>query len=140
MRAVVFDEQGRVPILFVSKRNYHKLPGGGIEVGETKMEALAREIEEETGCTIEVEGELGKVIEYRSKHQLKQISYCYYGKVLSKGEPHYTTKELKRGFELKWLILDEAIKKIKTDKPQSYSGKFIQKRDLRVLEENVIKK
>lgn len=28
-RAILFDEAGLVPILSVSKENYHKLPGGG---------------------------------------------------------------------------------------------------------------
>jgi hypothetical protein len=29
-RAVLFDSKGLVPLLFVSKHNYYKLPGGGM--------------------------------------------------------------------------------------------------------------
>lgn len=58
-RAVVFDENNFMPLLFVSKHNYHKLPGGGIEKGENKMQGLEREFLEETGCEIEVDREIG---------------------------------------------------------------------------------
>ena len=43
-RAVLFDDKNLVPILYVSKFKYHKLPGGGIKTGENKAEALNREI------------------------------------------------------------------------------------------------
>ena len=83
-RAILLDENELVPLLFVSKYNYHKLPGGGIDEGEDKIQALIRECLEEVGSKIEVNGEIGKIIEFRSKWDLKQTSYCYYGKIISK--------------------------------------------------------
>jgi len=129
-RAVLFDDDGLIPLLFVSKHNYHKLPGGGIDDGEDKAKALVREILEEVGSEIKVTGEVGKIIEFRSKWNLKQTSYCYLGKIISKGEPNFTKKELNQGFTIVWLSLKDAISKIKKDKPKNYSGSFIQKRDL----------
>lgn len=82
-RAIVFDEKGLIPILFVSKFNYHKLPGGGIEKDETIKEACEREMLEETGCYVKITEELGKVTEYRSEFNLYQTSYCYLGEVLN---------------------------------------------------------
>ena len=92
---MLFDEKGLTPIIFASKMNYHKIPGGGIEKGENKTQALAREIYEETGCVAKIEGELGKITEYRSEFKWFQFqtSFCYFGRVVSKGNPHFDAGE-----------------------------------------------
>ncbi|MFT4309454.1 MAG: NUDIX hydrolase [Candidatus Woesearchaeota archaeon] len=136
-RAILFDDNNYIPLLFVAKYDYHKLPGGGIDEGEDKAQALVRECLEEVGSRIEVSGEIGKIIEYRSKWDLKQISYCYYGKIISKGEPELTEKELSQGFKILWLSLKDAISQVETDEPKNYEGSFIQKRDLAFLKKAV---
>jgi len=140
-RAVLFDSKGLVPLLFVSKHNYHKLPGGGIDKGESRSEALTREVMEEVGSKIEVTGEAGKIIEYRAgkmfgwEHDIKQTSYCYVGNIVSKGVPEFEEGELEEGFRLVWAPLDKAISLVRDSKPDNYEGKFIQKRDLVFLME-----
>lgn len=131
----MFDENKLIPVLFVSRHNYHKIPGGGIEKSEDKTQALTREVLEETGCEVEISGEIGEVNEYRSRWNLFQTSYCYIGKIIKKGEASFTKDERKNGFQLLWLSLDEAIEKFKNDKPNDYEGKFINERDLAFLEE-----
>lgn len=132
-RAILFDNQNLIPLLFVSKLKLHKLPGGGIEVGETRKQALIREIKEEAGCDIEITGEIGSIIEYRSKLNLKQTSYCYLGKITTKGEPKLEPDEIEEGYETKWVTLAQAINLIKNDHPTDYAGKFIVQRDLTFL-------
>lgn len=134
-RAVAFDEEGRMPLEYVSKFDFHKLPGGGIEKDEDEITACKREMKEETGCDVEIIKEIGKVEEYRSKFHLYQTSYCYLGKILSKGTPHFEPDEVEEGHQLVWMTLDESIEAIKNDRTNDYEGKFIQIRDLALLEE-----
>ncbi len=138
-RAVVFDKDKNIGILFVSKLNYHKLPGGGLEGDENIEEALKRECLEEIGCNVEVVRELGEIIEYRDKWSLKQNSYCYVANVVGeKGSPDFTKEEISNGFEIKWVSLDEAIKLLEGDAPEGYEGGFIQIRDSLFLRESLI--
>ncbi len=131
-RAVIFDENNMMPLLFVAKANYHKLPGWWIEIGEDKKTALTRELLEETWCEAEITKEIGITIESNSTR--KQISYCYIGKIKKKWENNFTEKEKERGFTLKRVTIDEAIALIKAEKRQNPTSERIQKRDLAILE------
>ena len=136
VRAVVFDSDNKIGLLQVTKNNYHKLPGGGIEKGEDIVDALRRECLEEIGCQINIGKELGIIIEYRDKIKVKQESHCYIAEVAgSKGNPSFTKKEKNKGFKVKWIFLKEAIKKLESDNPNDCQGKFIQIRDLTYLKE-----
>jgi 8-oxo-dGTP diphosphatase len=136
-RAVVFNEKNEIAFQFVSKHNYYKLPGGGVEQGETILEALKREIREEVGCEdIEVVNEIGIIIEYRNKFSVLQISYCYLAKTFGKiHRPNYDKQEIEEGLESLWVPIDKAINLIYNSNPGDYQGKFIIKRDLVFLEE-----
>lgn len=129
-RTILFDSCGKVAILYVSKDHYHKLPGGGIELGENIEEALKREVKEEVGADIETLGEVGTILEFRDDFKQLQISYCYYSRVVGKiQKPSYTKEEIECGFILKWMDFDEAILTLEKDEPDKYMGKFIKERD-----------
>ncbi|TRZ65029.1 MAG: NUDIX domain-containing protein [Spirochaetia bacterium] len=135
-RAIVFDKEGKIALLFVSKKGYHKLPGGGIEKGESIEDALKRECLEEIGCEIKITGEIGTIIEHRKAFKINQESFCYLAKVVGeKGEPAFMDDEIEEGFLALWVSLDEAIKILETDKSDDYQGKFIKIRDLAFLRE-----
>ncbi len=134
-RGIFLTENGMIPLIFVSKDNYYKLPGGGVEEGEEEKRTLIREVKEDTGSNVKIRGEVGKIIEYRSKWKMKQISFCFWGEVISKGEPSFTEEELKDGFEIKWFTIKKALKLFKEVSVDDYHGKFVTERDFYFLRE-----
>lgn len=136
-RAIVFDKEGNIALLYVSKANYYKLPGGGIDEGEDKKSALLRECQEEIGCDVEVVSEIGSIIEYRKIQNLKQTSYCYLAKVKgNKGTPDFTESEIGAGFKQVWLSYNDSLNAMRNGKPPHVEGKsYIKPRDTTFLEE-----
>ncbi|MFH1890591.1 MAG: NUDIX domain-containing protein [Candidatus Kuenenbacteria bacterium] len=133
-RAIVFDKNGKIPIIFDPKHNHHKIPGGGVDKGESLMQTLKREVKEEAGCDIHVIDEIGIVIEYRNKIKILQISYVWLAKLKGKaGEPEFDKEEIAEGHKLKWVSPKEALKLFKNDKPRLYNGHFMWKRDYELL-------
>ncbi|WP_040951307.1 NUDIX hydrolase [Gorillibacterium massiliense] len=134
-RAIVLNSDNEIALLYVAKRDYHKLPGGGVEEGEDALAALHRETAEEAGVKIRVTGEVGAIIEYRARQELLQLSYCYTAMVERFLDgPAFTEKEQLNGFSLIWVPIDEALERMAKDRPQDYTGQFIHKRDLLFLQ------
>ena len=136
VRAVVFDQNENIALLHVSKLNYYKLPGGGVETGEDLHTALKRECLEELGCNIEITGGLGQIIEYRKLFNQKQISPCYLARAVGNNQPpSFTSEEKENGFEIMWVSLDDAIKLLSSSKSSnSEATLYIVPRDKYFLE------
>jgi 8-oxo-dGTP pyrophosphatase MutT (NUDIX family) len=74
VRAAVFDEAGRV---FLVRHTYTPgwhLPGGGVEVGETLLEALAKELREEAAIRLTGEPVLHGVFFNRGLSQRDHVA------------------------------------------------------------------
>ncbi|OOM79564.1 RNA pyrophosphohydrolase [Clostridium puniceum] len=100
-----------------SKNRDYKFPGGGIKKGEGYIEALKREVEEETGYVCSKINEQVGIITEKSKDKyfndriFKMISYYYFAEVYNKKKSQKLDPyEAKLGFKPEWVNIDDAIK------------------------------
>lgn len=138
VRSVLFDTTGHIALMRVSKKDYYKLPGGGVDEGETLEAALNRECLEEAGCEAEILQEIGQVDEIRGMHRLIQTSFAYIAKVRGeKKVPELTESEAADGFEVVWLSPDEALTKLRASSTVHDHSSYIVPRDIAILEKAV---
>ena len=128
VRAILLDSDGKIGMIEATTGNYYKLPGGGVDEGESHEQALRRELIEEAGYEIEIKAELGYTIEYRCqwpkfpRSGLEQYSYCYVARAGTFVGAAPEEDEAADGFELVWLELDEAIKRLANVIPHTSAG------------------
>lgn len=113
--AAIIQREGRI---FATQRGYGEFkdgwefPGGKIEPGETRQQALVREIREELDTEIEV-GELFDTVEY-DYPQFHLTMYCFLCKVKSGGlvlKEHEAARWLDRETvdSVQWLPADVGL-------------------------------
>lgn len=116
VRGIIFLD-GRL-LMIQSDFGEVKLPGGGMEEGETDEQTLIREVKEETGYDVipdtirpygEIEEKRLSVQENMIWHQFSRLYFCDVEE--RRGECHYTENERRHGFRQVLLTLDEAIAK-----------------------------
>lgn len=135
-RVILLNQDGQMATQYLKTYTYHKLPGGGVDAGETMEEVLEREVKEDVGCDCSIIRPVGMTIEYRNKYKLLHISYCYIAEVVGEiGEPALEEGEIEEGHETLWLPPAEVLEKMKADTPGKFEGHFILKREISFLEE-----
>lgn len=135
-RAVLRRRDGKYALMFIEKFNLYCLPGGGVERGENLLDALKREINEETGCSCDKIRALGCVSENRACHDFTQKSFYFAVKTEKPIEKNcLTPKEKAVNIKLMWVSFSALKKRIMSPKHDTEQKIYIQARDSAAIEE-----
>lgn len=141
-RGIIFDDCGRIALVYSQTEKYYKFPGGGIHEDEDKKEALIREVREETGLIVIPESieEFGSVLRrQKSNHSpntiFEQENFYYLCKVeKALAEQELDDYEAEAGFVLRFVRLDEAIATNSKYETDDYFNEIMIKRDTKLLQ------
>ena len=130
-RAVIVRD-GRIAMQRCRKGEY-KIPGGGVEPGESRRITLIREVREETGLLVKPETivEIGEILELREDvfdKGKKYVCHTYYyqcGVESETVEPELTECELAKGYEPVWELPEVIV----TENRRIQEGKHWRQRD-----------
>lgn len=135
-RAILRRLDGKYALMYTEKFDLYSLPGGGVEKGEKLLDALKRELNEETGCSCDKIRALGYVFENRACHDFTQKSFYFAVKTEKPIEKnHLTAKEKAVNIKLMWVPYSVLVKKITSPVHDTEQKKYIQARDAAALEE-----
>jgi 8-oxo-dGTP diphosphatase len=117
VRAVIF-RGSRLLMLYSAVAGDYKFPGGGIEGGETRMDALKREILEECGAKVSTVGrQIGEVVEERPAFdeefdRFLMISRYYLCMIEDGGLMEQDLDDYEKDLEFapRWISGEEAIR------------------------------
>ena len=127
-------------MIYSSNVGDYKFPGGGVGDGETHVQALIREVQEECGMSVlQVGSEIGAVIEYdvpleNDYEVFKMTSHYYQCEVQDWfGTQKLDGYEQDLGFKPVWIDIDDSIQLNKDLLHMNKSPRWL-KREIFVLE------
>ena len=137
----IIIRNGKIAMIHSQKYDYYKFPGGGIENGETPIEAMIRETQEEAGLTVipETVREYGYVHRIQKSDQdpsecFVQENYYYLcDAVGGLGSQALDEYEKAESYQLEYVDPAFAIEKNREVKGSPYNRMMFE-RETRVLE------
>ena len=102
-------ENNHKQIAVIETSTGYFLPGGGVDPGETDMDALKREIFEEIGYQVSVLAKIGEAVDY-IKAQAEEKYYQIHGKFYKVQIDSRIGEGIEKDHRLVWLSEGDAIK------------------------------
>ena len=131
---VLFDDDKRIAVQHIGIWDLFTLPGGGVDDGESFLDAVKREAWEETGCNCEIIGEIGKTYQNSLANDFVMEKYHYLARVVGeKGELHLEEYEIASKTSVQWLSVGQAIKAISQRVPDDLGQEYMKQCDIAVL-------
>ena len=121
--SIIYNDKGEILLIQSSKwGDYWHIPGGHVEIGETREQALKREIMEETSLEIDDIEFIGwqDAIELKNYHKKKHFIFLDYCARMSGGKIA-KSDEME---EYAWVKPEEALKTLKIDPATIKTIKF----------------
>jgi ADP-ribose pyrophosphatase YjhB (NUDIX family) len=106
--AIVTNERGEILMQRRVDNNFWALPGGTMDFGETIVQTAEREVREETGLDVRVDGIIGTfsdprhIIEYSDGEVRQQFNICFHASLVG-GE----LRASEESTEVRWIPTDE---------------------------------
>lgn len=139
-RAVVLDEKNRVALHTVTRfdlgmpyeQTYFETPGGGVDEGESVIEAAKRECEEELGYEIEIIAPLAVVDDYYNVIKRHNINHYFLARRKKKVGVHFVSSGDTLIKATHYYPIEEAIALVEGQDEKYISG-LVRQRELPVL-------
>ncbi len=131
-RAILFDDDNEVALVYETAYDHYKLPGGCVEPGETLEQALRREIAEEVGASIRDTKCLGVVKSHLATYNEDCSQHYFTAKIDGEiGKSAWIDEEELHGCSIVWCKnIAQAINKVQNATSQEYVHIFERAREL----------
>ena len=115
VRGIVYNDNFEIALIklhttdIFGERDLYETPGGGVEKGETLVNAFKREILEEVGVTVDCIEEIGRVVDYYNLIYRKNNNHFFLAHISGYEQKHWTKYESTLFEGVVFMSIDEAI-------------------------------
>ena len=138
VRGIVYNNNFEIALIklhttdIFGERDLYETPGGGVEKGETLVNAFKREILEEVGVTVDNIEEIGRVVDYYNLIYRKNNNHFFLAHISGYKQKRWTKYENTLFEGVVFMSVDEAIEAYKKTRDLPVNN-IVRQRELPIL-------